>query len=159
MRKCKLWLAGLLCIHFAQAQETFPVNGVADTRNGSYAFTHATIVKNGSATITDATLLIRDGKIIAVGNNIAIPEAAIVIDCKDKYIYPSFIDIYSDYGMPVQQATGGRTFNAPPQLTSNQKGAFGWNQAIHTDVDAAKIFAIDENKAKQLRDLGFGTVL
>ena len=66
MRKCKLWLAGLLCIHFAQAQETFPVNGVADQRNGSYAFTHATIVKNSSATIGDATLLIRDGKITAV---------------------------------------------------------------------------------------------
>ena len=159
MRKCKLWLAGLLCIHFAHAQETFPVNGVADQRNGSYAFTHATIVKNSSTTVTNATLLIRDGKITAVGNNIAVPADAIVIDCKDKYIYPSFIDIFSDYGMPAQQTVARSNFNAPPQLTSNQKGAYGWNQAIHTDVDAAKLFAADETKAKLLRELGFGTVL
>ena len=30
-----------------QAQTTFPVNGVADNREGAYAFTNATIVKDG----------------------------------------------------------------------------------------------------------------
>lgn len=144
----------------ALSQVTFPVNGVADPKNGYYAFTNATIVKDAQTTLTNATLVIKEGKIISVGANLAAPKDAIVIDCSGKYIYPSFIDAYADYGItaPTRQ-TGGFNFNTPPQLTSNQKGAFGWNQAIHSDVEAAKLFAADEAKAKTLRDIGFGTVL
>lgn len=143
-----------------QAQTTFPVNGVADNREGAYAFTNATIVKDGQTTLTNATLIIRDGKIVAVGNNISIPKDVVIIDCRDKFIYPSFIDIYSDYGIAVpQRPPGGGGFFGASQLSSNQKGSFGWNQALRTDIDASRIFVTDEAKAKSLRDLGFGTVL
>jgi imidazolonepropionase-like amidohydrolase len=143
------------------AQPTFPVNGVGDERATTFAFTHATIVKDPQNTLTNATMLVRQGKIIALGTNIAVPADAIVTDCAGKTIYPSFIDIYADYGMPAQaQSAGGfgRGFGAA-QLTSNQKGAFGWNQAIKSDVNAASLFVTDDAKAKNLRDLGFGTVL
>ena len=90
-----------------QAQTTFPVNGVADNREGAYAFTNATIVKDGQTTFTNAILVIRDGKIVAAGNNISIPKDAVIIDCRDKFIYPSFIDIYSDYGIAVPQRLPG----------------------------------------------------
>lgn len=160
MRKTKLWIAGLLCMHMAAAQEGFPVNGVADERAGTYAFTHAIIVRNSSSSLQNATLLISNGKIVAVGTNVSIPAAATVIDCSGKYIYPSFIDMYSDYGMPaVTPATGRFSFNTPPQLNSNQKGAYGWNQALHTENESYKIFTAAETKAKSLRDIGFGTVL
>ncbi len=151
----------LLALKFsALAQTTFPVNGVADPKNGYYAFTNATIVKDAQTTLTNATLVIKDGKIVSVGANLAVPKDAVVVDCNGKFIYPSFIDAYSDYGItaPTRQL-GGFNFNAPAQLTSNQKGAFGWNQAIHSDVEAARLFNADEAKAKSLRDIGFGTVL
>ncbi len=162
MRKAKCFL--LVCSVFficrLQAQTTFPVNGVADERSGYYAFTNATIVKDGTATLTNATLIIKDGKIVAAGTGLKVPEGAVEINCKGKYIYPSFIDIYSDYGTPAQQPrTGGFNFFAPAQLNTNTKGAFGWNQAIKSEVDAYRSFAADEAKAKPLRDLGFGTVL
>lgn len=157
-----LSLMGLLLAfnYSALAQTTFPVNGVADPKNGYYAFTNATIVKDAQTTLTNATLVIKDGKIVSVGTNLAAPKDAVVVDCNGKFIYPSFIDAYSDYGItaPTRQL-GGFNFNAPAQLTSNQKGAFGWNQAIHADVEAAKLFNADEAKAKSLRDIGFGTVL
>ena len=166
MRKIKLLLSGLLFALLLQAQETFPVNGVADKREGCYAFTNATIVQNAQSTLQKATLVIRDGKIISVGVGVAIPKDAIVIDCKDKYIYPSFIDIYSDYGVTSPQhegVLGGRTafagFGQAAQLTSNTKGAYGWNQAIRPETDASKLFIVDDAKAKALRDLGFGAVL
>lgn len=143
----------------AMAQTGFPVNGVADPRHGTYAFTNATIVKDPQTTMSNASMIIRDGKIIAIGTGIAIPKEAMVWDCKGKYIYPSFIDAYTDYGTPPPPPGGRFNFNAPAQLTSNQKGPFGWNQAIKSDVDAAKVFSVDENKARNLRDLGFGTVL
>jgi imidazolonepropionase-like amidohydrolase len=151
------------CLFFAaltNAQETFPVNGVADIRSGSFAFINTTIVKDASTTITNGTLLIKDGRISAVGNQVQIPSGFVVIDCKGKFIYPSFIDIYADYGMPALPRTqGGFNFNAPPQFLSNQKGPFGWNQAIRTDVNAAHLFAADDAKAKTWRDMGFGTAL
>lgn len=154
-----LWVC-LFTAVMAAAQGTFPVNGVADERSGHYAFTNATIVKDAATTIQNATLVIKDGKIVAVGANIKVPQGAVEVDCKGKYIYPSFIDIYSDYGTPAQQPRqGGFNFLQPAQLTTATKGAYGWNQAIKSEVDAYKLFAADEAKAKGLRDLGFGTVL
>ncbi|MEP6749098.1 MAG: amidohydrolase family protein [Bacteroidota bacterium] len=156
----RVLLPALLFFLQMAAQPTFPINGVADPKVNSYAFTNATIVKDGQTTLSNATLIIKDGKIVAAGNNIAVPKDAVVIDCKGKYIYPSFIDIYSDYGLtePVRERSGFN-FGGPSQITSNQKGAFGWNQAIRSDVEAGKLFNADNGKAKPLREAGFGTVL
>ena len=159
MRKQLLTLLLAAGIFNASAQTGFPVNGVADPRSGIYAFTNATIVKDPQTTVQNASLVIRDGKIVAVGSGIAIPKEAIVVDCKGKFIYPSFIDIYSDYGTPAVPPPSRFSFSGPAQLTSNQKGAYGWNQALKSDVDAAKNFSVDDAKAKTLRDNGFGTVL
>ena len=101
------------------AQATFPENGVADPRHGHYALTNATIVKDATTTLTNGTMIIKDGKIVATGTNLKVPAGAVEIDCKGKYIYPSFIDIYADYGVPIPQrpAGAGGHFNPgqPPQ--------------------------------------------
>lgn len=55
------------------SQVTFPENGVADPRHGHYAFTNATIVKDAETTISNAVLIIKDGKIVAVGSNLKAP--------------------------------------------------------------------------------------
>ncbi len=164
MIKNRLWLVVAITIAYSlplAAQPTFPENGVASPRHGHYAFTNATIVKDASTTITNATLVVKDGKILAVGANLKVPAGAVEIDCKGKFIYPSFIDIYSDYGIATPQRTGAGGFNfaQPAQLETTTKGAYGWNQAIKSDVDAYKSFAVDNAKAKPLRDAGFGTVL
>ena len=166
MRKARtLILAGgvLLFTKMVMAQSTFPENGVADPRHGHYAFTHATIVKDATTTLNNATLIIKDGKIVSVGTNLQLPAGAVEVNCNGKYIYPSFIDIYADYGIPQQtaQTTGRGGFNSAqqPQLATATKGAYGWNQAIKSDADAYRIFTIDDAKAKALRESGFGTVL
>lgn len=146
IKKVALWLLVVLAGSRIQAQETFPVNGVADKREGCYAFTNATIVKESGTSLSNATLVIRDGKIVAIGaTGVAIPKDAVVIDCKDKFIYPSFIDIYTDYGIASAQRDPNAlraafNFNAPSQITSNTKGAYGWNQAIRPETDAIKQF-------------------
>jgi imidazolonepropionase-like amidohydrolase len=152
-----LLLGGLLAGSYARAQETFPVNGVADNREGCYAFVKATIVKNGSTVLNNATLVIRNGRIVSVGNG-PVPKDAVVIDCGGKYIYPSFVDLYSDYGTPaVKKAAGG--YRGDPQFLSATKGAYGWNQAIKSEVNAAAVFTADGTNATSLRNVGFGTVL
>lgn len=153
---------------FSSAQTTFPVNGVADQRERCYAFTHATLVKDGATTVNDATLVIRDGLIVSAGAGGTLPKDAVVIDCAGKYIYPSFIDLYTDYGIPTPEGQGGRGraaaspadfFRQPAQIESATKGAYNWNQAVHPETDASKLFNVDDAKAKPFRDLGFGTVL
>jgi len=160
-KRIKTVSGALVLSVLANAQVTFPVNGISDPRTGCYAFTDATIVKDGQITLHNAILVIRDGRITGVGINLSIPKDAVVINCSGKYIYPSLIDIYTDYGIPQPQrptpATGG--FFAPQQFTTNTKGAYGWNQAIKSEVNAADIFAVDDKAAKSLRDLGFGSVL
>ncbi len=164
MRKPGLWLtlvcSLLLCIS-AFAQPTFPENGVADPRHGNYAFTNATIVKDPLNTLSNATMVIKDGRILAVGVGLPVPAGAVEVDCKGKYIYPSFIDIYTDYGTPQRQQQQGGNFNffAQQQIESSVKGPFGWNQAIKSDVDAYKVFNVNDAVAKPLREAGFGTVL
>src|SRR5260221_14277716 len=110
MRKLRSlsWLSLLLLFSPAMnAQQTFPVNGVADPRESYFAFTNATIVKDGQATLKNATLIIRKGKIVSMGTNITLPKETVVVDCSGKYIYPSLIDIYSDYGISIPQRQPG----------------------------------------------------
>ncbi len=161
MNMRKLCLAILLgCFSMSLfAQPTFPVNGVGDERETTYAFKNATIVKNAQQQLSNATMLIRNGKILAIGTSVAIPADAIVVDCSGKFIYPSFIDAYSDYGIAPVPMGAPRNFLMPAQLTSNTKGAFGWNQAIRADVEGGKLFVTDDAKAKPLREVGFGAVL
>ena len=162
MRKlCLVILLGCFSISLF-SQSTFPVNGVADERETTYAFKNATIVKDAQSTLTNATMIVRNGKIIAIGTAVTIPTEAIVVDCTGKHIYPSFIDLFADYGMPAQAQTQGgfgRGGFGAAQLNSNTKGAFGWNQAIKADVNAANIFVTDDAKAKAMREIGFGAVL
>ena len=160
-RILSLLVTALLFIQQGYTQTTFPVNGIATPTEGYYAFTHAIIVKDAHNILQNATMIIRDKKIIEIGTGITVPKEAVAVDCSGKYIYPSFIDLYSDYGIasaPLPQR-GGFNFNAPSQITSNTKGAFGWNQAIRPEIDASTLFTNDETKAKPLRDIGFGTVL
>ena len=164
MRKLRSlgWLSLLLFFSPAmKAQQTFPVNGITDPREGYFAFTNATIVKDGQTTLKNATMIIRKGKIVSVGTNVTVPKEAVVINCSGKFIYPSLVDIYSDYGIPIPQRpqAGGGGFFGPQQFLSNTKGAYGWNQAIRSEVDGASLFAADDNKAKPLREIGFGSVL
>jgi len=148
----------LLFARRTNAQVTYPVNDIADPKENCYAFMNATIVQDAQTIIQNGTMVIRKGKIESVGTRVLLPKDAVIIDCKGKYIYPSFIDIFSDYGTEPAKA-GIRGIRGQSQMLSNTKGAFGWNQAIKSENNAARIFAVNEAKAKELRDIGFGTVL
>ncbi len=124
MKRIFLWLTLLSVTVASKAQESFPVNGVRDIRAGLYAFTNATIVQNSTSKLEKATLLIKQGKIVAVGTSVVVPKEAVVVDCNGKFIYPSFVDAYTNYGVgaPARPA-GGFNFGAPAQFVSNKPGA------------------------------------
>ena len=159
MKRIFLSLLLLLTGAAAFAQETFPVNGVRDVRSGTYAFTNATIIQNASTKIEKATLVIKQGKIVAVGVGVEIPKDAVVVDCNGKYIYPSFVDPLTDYGAGTPKRTNaGFNFGAPGQFLSNKPGAYNWNQAVKPEINTVEAFTLDEAVAASYRNNGFGTV-
>lgn len=156
MKKVLISLVLVLSATPLFAQQTYPVNGSYDVRQGTYAFTNATIVVSASQTITNGTLLIKGQVIQAVGTGLKVPRGYVTIDLKGKFIYPSLIDAFTGYGLPeVTRAAGG-----PRQsiFTSTKKGAYGWNEAIRPETHANTIFSADSKKAEELRKAGFGSV-
>ncbi len=137
--------------------QTFPTNGAPNPNHNYYAFTNCTLHVDAEVTINNAMLLVKDGQIIDAAEKVTIPKGAIVSDLKGKHVYASFIEMYSDYGMPEAKPIQ-RSFGSP-QMESNIKGAYGWNQSVKADVEADKLFTNNETKADTLRKLGFGTVL
>src|SRR5260221_10201211 len=131
----------LLVFSFAKsfAQQTFPVNGVADQRHTTYAFIHAKIFVDYKTPVDSAVMLVREGKILEAGKNIPVPTDAFVIDLKGKFIYPSFIDMDSDYGLPEVKKNNPFE-DRGPQFLSNKPGAYDWNQAIRPETNASSQF-------------------
>lgn len=153
-----LWC--FLCTIVVQAQETFPRNDVKDERSEAFAFTNAKIIVNETETIEKGTLLIKQGKIEEVGSNVQIPKGYTVIDLSGKYLYPSFVDIYTNYGLPApERSRGGGGFGGPEQIQSKTKGAYNANEAIKAHYNAADEFDVDNKSAADMRKVGFGTVL
>jgi len=139
------------------AQSTFPTNGAPFNIHSLYVFTNATIIIDYETSIKNGILLIQDGKIINVGEKLEIPKNAIVYDLKGKFIYPSFIDLYCDYGIADQKQTPKNGFG--PQMESNIKGAYGWNQAVKPELEAHKLFIHNKDKGDELKKIGFASVI
>lgn len=139
------------------SQEVFPVNGAPDYREHYYFLDGATIHLNPDETIENGSMIIRDGNILAVGQNLDRPEGAIFKDVRGKHIYPSFIDLSTTYGIPEARLAGPRPDKQV--FTSGKKGAFAWNESIIPEYEASSEFDHDEKSAGEFRQMGFGTVL
>jgi imidazolonepropionase-like amidohydrolase len=59
----------------------------------------ATVLTVTKGVIANGTVVIKDGKIAAVGRDVAIPEGATVIDAAGKFLMPGIIDTHSHMGV------------------------------------------------------------
>jgi hypothetical protein len=134
MKRIVLLLFFLFTLYISRAQDNFPINGITDPRPSSFAFTNAAIFVDYQTKLDNATLLIKDGLVIAVGSDIEIPKEATTFDLEGKYIYPGFIDMYTNFGMP-EEKSGQSSFSGSTQYTSNHTGPYGWNDAIKSEFE------------------------
>jgi imidazolonepropionase-like amidohydrolase len=74
----------------------------------TYALRGGTIVTVTGAAIPNGTLVIRNGLIADVGQNLAIPGDANVIDCTGTTIYPGLFDSMTSLGIPAPTPTPGQ---------------------------------------------------
>jgi imidazolonepropionase-like amidohydrolase len=78
------------------------VTGVAAAQQQpatTFAITHAKIFTLAGAPIDDGVLVIKDGKIAAVGTNVDVPSGAQVIDGKGLQVYPGLFDPVTQIGL------------------------------------------------------------
>jgi imidazolonepropionase-like amidohydrolase len=154
MRKSILLLLSL-CLNYGFAQQTFPVNGVENTKPNLYAITNATVIPAPGQKIENATILIKGEVIELVGTNLSVPKGYITVNAQGKFIYPAFIESYSAAGIE-EAKKGGR--NNQPQFISSKEGAYGWNQAVKPEIDAYTMYQNPKN-ASDLRKMGFATII
>jgi imidazolonepropionase-like amidohydrolase len=109
--------AAIMLPHAAQAQNgqaaqvaVAPFTMPVPPAGKLVAITNATIMTASNGTIPRGTIVIRDGKIAAVGANVAVPAGATVIDGAGKYIIPGIIDAHSHTAMEaVNEGTNSIT--------------------------------------------------
>ena len=82
----------------------------------------ATLLIGNGERLDDADVLMRDGKIAAVGKNLKAPAGAIVVDGRGKWVTPGLIDVHSHLGVypspGVEAHSDGNEATAPatPQV-------------------------------------------
>lgn len=156
MKKNTFLILLIFSFGMLQAQDYFPKNdGVKEVNNNYAAFINATIQVNPGTSIKEGTLLIRDGKIVAVGKSVDLPKNTVIIDLKGKFVYPSFIESFSGFGIekPKRSTGGGRS----PQYDASREG-FYWNDHIRSETNGVEKFKYDQKEAEELRKAGFGVV-
>ncbi|MBK9761414.1 MAG: amidohydrolase family protein [Flavobacteriales bacterium] len=134
---------------FSFAQVNAPVNGPATKLGVITAFVHATVHPSAGEVLTDATILVLDDRIVAVGERVTVPAGAVQYDLKGLHVWPGLVEPYSDFGMP--KAERGKE--------ENPLGARFWNPAIRPSTRADQLYIYDEDKAASLRAQGFTTVI
>jgi imidazolonepropionase-like amidohydrolase len=133
------------------------------------------VVVRPGETITNGTILVRDGLIQAVGTHLAIPDDARVWDMTSNTIYAGFIEpyfveeatnppIYTDDSEPVNQRTlaaGGYAFfgTSGDLASGNKAGPGGFWQGFTPEYRAVRNFTPGEKSTAGLRELGFTAAL
>jgi imidazolonepropionase-like amidohydrolase len=155
MIKQILTIMTFVCSFSMLAQDYFPKNDGVATKNTNYtAITNAKIYVTPTQVIEKGTLLIKDGKVVATGTSVNIPKNATQIDASGKSIYPSFIDMYSDFGVEKpKRESGGRSSQYDPS-----RSGFYWNDHVMPENNAIDQFKYDSKKAEDLIKAGFGVV-
>ncbi|WP_232817840.1 amidohydrolase family protein [Winogradskyella tangerina] len=153
MIKVHLRLLMFLCSFSLFAQDYFPSNSGVKTNNSNYtALTNATIHVSPTEMIENATLLIKDGKVVSVGKSVSLPKNTTKIDLTGKSIYPSFIDIYTTFGVKNPERGG----NGPRYAAS--RSGFYWNDHVMPEQDVMASFKYNTKSASEMHKLGFGVV-
>ena len=147
--KTRISLAAALLVllpGLAQAQ-TAPTVGLRENPTNVRALTNARIVVAPGRVLPNATLVIRNGIIEAVGANVQAPADARVWDMSGRTLYPGFIDAYADVGQRTQLTQEER---------DDVRGAVYWNPQVRPWVDAVSDYAHDDSeRPATLRSQGF----
>jgi len=143
----------------------------AAQRRSAYAITGATVITAPGSAIDNATVVLRDGLIEAVGLNVAVPPDARVIDASGMTVYAGWIDAYSEVAIEPEVAVA---MTAAPGRVAAQRGARsggqqapqmlelgspGVNENVHPEYIQADHLTNEDSGMAAFRDAGFTAAL
>ena len=161
----------------ALAQTTDPGRAAAAPRV-DYALTNVRIVTAPGKVIERGTILTRDGRIAAVGANVAVPAGVVQMDLNGHSVYAGLIDAATSVGLPSPT----RQLPAAADATAAGRGGAGGRGGIpqagrgqplgqagppappvvlpelDADAQAADMFAPTDDQLKAFRASGVTTV-
>ncbi len=155
MKRIILLLILLLFINKIEAQEYFPNNESVQNKNNNFtAFTNAKIFVTPTQVIEKGTLIIQNGKVIGAGVDLQIPKNCKIVNLDGKYVYPSFIDIYTSFGIEKPK----KSTTSDGDSYDTKRIGYYWNESIKSEVNAFENFNYDQTKAEEYLKAGFGVV-
>ena len=119
-----------------------PIEGLQKNSPNIWAFKNAKIFINPDNYIENGILVIRDGIIESVSENIIIPDEATILDLKGKTIYPGFIESW----YPITPNN---------QIDTIQSLHAHWNSKVHARRDISNQYLPNHNQLKSLHEKGF----
>ncbi|MCX7544736.1 amidohydrolase family protein [Marinicella gelatinilytica] len=138
---------------------TATVNGVQDMRNTVLALTHVNVQVTPDKLLQDVTLIIKNGQISDYREDNQPPKNAVVLNYQGLYIYPGFIHLDSDAGLPEPAKRPPFSWGGPETLQSTTQGAYNANEAIKASYNAADDYKHNQKVNKSLRQAGFTSAL
>ena len=155
MKRIILLFILLLFINKIEAQEYFPNNESVQNKNNNFtAFTNAKIFVTPTRVIEKGTLIIQNGKVIGAGVDLQIPKNCKIVNLEGKYVYPSFIDIYTSFGIEKPK----KSTTSDGDSYDTKRISYYWNESIKSEVNAFENFNYDQTKAEEFLKAGFGVV-
>lgn len=143
---CTLLFFMLLVVSTMQAQDEREIGQMS----GTFAITNATIISSPGRRIDEATLIIKDGLIHAVGKNISVPPDAIVINGDSLFVYAGFIDGLSRAGVLKPRDESKDRIKDPGNPPPDRAG-------ITPQNDVRDFINPTDKSIEELRAIGFTT--
>jgi hypothetical protein len=141
-----IWIAvGALLVFTTAAAQDRELAPVSDT----YAIRNLTIVPSPGRRIERGTIIIRNGLIDAIGQNLPIPPAAIIIEGDSLFAYPAFIEGLSKTGVKSPGEDDLSRIEDPGNPPPHRAG-------INPQRDVRDYLDPNDPNIKELRCAGFG---
>lgn len=162
-RAAALLVAGAVTAPALAAQRNAP---------STWAITNAKLVPVSAPVIEKGTIVVRDGLIVALGANVALPADARVVDGTGLTVYPGLFDAFGTIGLATASAaTGGRggaggataTLAALAAPAAPVRGGNGSTadqpRGVEPEVSAAEQVKLDDDALDGPRSAGIATAL
>lgn len=163
-----VWVtAGAAAAHAVQSSDR--IEGLRDNSPRWHALTEARIVVAPGKVIHKGTVVLRDGRVVAVGAEVVVPAGARVWKLAGRSVYPGFIDLASQVGVPSAMRpvppslppwlrVPGSTPPAEVRATAPRPLAAA-NRFVRADQVVAEQLELRADDVKAMRELGFTSVL
>ena len=110
---------------------SYPTLATVDPMNRSFAITGAHVVPVVGEEFDDGTVLVEDGRIAAVGTDVAVPDGVTVIDAAGRWVVPGFVEAHGHVG--IHEEANGEAGNDTNEMTGPDMSAVRAIDAIDID--------------------------